>query len=179
MANVERLKQIRNTILNFEENFDYSTMLSFKDDVVNEECTWHYDYPEDREASTLLKHNCNTCGCVAGFVIALEYDNYDKRDIDRYDYATEWLGLTQLEAEWLFQAETFDNYKDLVDRYEKYYDHDWTDEDKYDALASVATYVPLPDFIAWDVCSHDEGLEEAIRRIDHLIAYYEIKNQPQ
>jgi hypothetical protein len=146
MANVERLKQVRMAIVNFEENFNYSNYFT---DRETGEAKCQRFVPVS--APEVLNHNCGTCACVAGFAVALSTTSKPTRDC--WDNAAEWLGLTWKESEWLFTPYTYD-------------------EDKYDLLKSTKEFEYDPDFPGYGCCTQEQGVVEALRRIDHLIEYY-------
>lgn len=64
MANKERLLQVRDAILAHKDRFKYAWIVGDRT-----------DQGRDALPSELL-HNCNTCGCVAGWTLAVA--NEDK-----------------------------------------------------------------------------------------------------
>lgn len=147
MANVERLKQVRMAIVNFEENFNYENY--FTDKSTGEAKYQGFILPTS--APEVLTHNCGTCACVAGFAVALSTTNKATRDC--WDNAQKWLGLTWKESEWLFTP---------------HYD----DEDCSHLIESIIQFEYDPDFPGYANCTQEQGYNEALRRIDHLIEYY-------
>lgn len=96
MANLERLRLVRDTILAHKERFDYRN--------------WCYltQVDESAPASTIeiaqtMQHNCNTCGCVAGWTVACIPEKVQRhRDIEFI--AQQWLDLDHDEVQFLFMA---------------------------------------------------------------------------
>jgi hypothetical protein len=147
MANVERLKQVRMAIINFEENFNYANY--FTDRETGEAKYQGYILPAS--APEVLTHNCGTCACVAGFAVALSTTSKPTRDC--WDNAAEWLGLTWKESEWLFTPYG-------------------GDEDSNRLIESTIQFEYDEDFPGYSCCTQEQGYNEALRRIDHLIEYY-------
>lgn len=147
MANVERLKQVRMAIVNFEENFNYANY--FTDRETGEAKYQGFILPAS--APEVLNHNCGTCACVAGFAVALSTTNKATRDC--WDNAAEWLGLTWKESEWLFTPYG-------------------GDEDSNRLIESTIQFEYDEDFPGYSCCTQEQGYNEALRRIDHLIEYF-------
>lgn len=89
MANVEKLMQLRDLIIEFKENFDYSGVFGNKNGKSSK-----------LPLNSLLQHNCQTCGCILGFWGAVN----DLKEDSPYiiDHAQVDLGLTDRERRFLF-----------------------------------------------------------------------------
>jgi hypothetical protein len=150
MANVERLKQVRMAIVNFEENFNYANYFTDRETGESKSALHGLAFAP-ASAPEVLTHNCGTCACVAGFAVVLSTTSEPTRDC--WDNATRWLGLTWKESEWLFTP---------------HYD----DKDRSHLIESTIQFEYDPDFPGYTSCTQEQGYNEALRRIDHLIEYY-------
>jgi hypothetical protein len=175
MANVNRLKQVRMAIVNFEENFHYKYVFSitkkYSDDTIE-------TYPnESIDVDAVLNHHrdtdmvCGTNACIVGFTLAIQtpevvqsiYDNSDE-----FQFATEWLDLTKEESHWLFEPEG-DEYADYR------FDDSWTPKTTKHK-DHLALYPYDNSFISYLSCTREQGYNEALRRIDYLIEHYSNAN---
>lgn len=154
MANVDRLKQVRMAIINFEENFNYKYYYSRKgleSSLV----------PRNVNKEELFTHTCGTCACVAGFALALY--NPEPGELgsqnDTWDIAQEYLALSYPESEWLFTP-----YNGAVR--------------PHTLLPSLSgyKYQDESEFPGYNSCTQEQGYAEALRRLDHLIEYYSNAN---
>lgn len=107
MANVERLKQVRELIANLPgERID-----------LNDYVYAHHNYLDDQaELAALARNECGTTGCVAGWtctlipldeleLYSLKFDDQgDEVSIHYWQAAKEWLDLSNAEANALFHA---------------------------------------------------------------------------
>lgn len=143
MVNILKLEEVRARIVEYSENFNYEFILARKD-------TTRYDpRPDHERLKDMLKHECGTCGCVAGFTIC----DLDAKELryDRIGQAKEILGLNYDEYRFLFFAAN--PYKGDDDaKYIEYYDH-------------------LANFNI-GTCTQDEGRVEALKRIDFILDHY-------
>lgn len=144
MANVNRLKQVRMAIVNFEENFHYQNFFTDKETVLAiDQC----------DADNIFTHDCGTCACVAGFVVALHPNESPLLRWRGISYMARYLlDLTFEESEWLFCPMRHPDYE--LD------------------IESVKGFEYDPDFLGYEFCTQKEGYIEALRRLDHLIEYY-------
>ena len=153
MANVNRLKQVRMAIVNFEENFNYRNYFANKGSITRNIPVKDVNTPE------LFTHTCGTSACVAGFAVALynpEPEEIKEHD-DPWDIAEKWLGLTFTESEWLFTPY-----------------HNWNPS-HVDSLRDYKD-VDESEFPGYISCTQEQGYAEALRRLDHLIEYYSNAN---
>ena len=160
MANVDRLKQVRMAIVNFEENFHYRQYYASKKALENP-VYWHsLEDAKGSIKSELFTHTCDTCACVAGFATALCEDttrfvSVDFPVTDVWEVASSWLELTWKEADWLFTPNSY--------KHETEYEVPSLRNYKYEDESEFPGYVS---------CSQEQGYAEALRRLDHLIEYY-------
>lgn len=160
MANVERLKQVKMAIENFEENFSYRTTYCYKPNTHLTKPTGYHTIMKNYKPghpyyvepySDLLTHDCLSCGCVIGYVSSVSKKPVNRDD---WDYAVRWLELEDIEAEWLFQPSEYD--------LENSYYQDWYLKDfDYDET-----------FEGWSHCTHSDGVAEALRRLQFMIDHY-------
>ena len=137
MANLEKLKEVRNAINNFKENFDYRAVKAVKEYV---------DY--SKKLDSLVKHDCNTCGCIAGFTLALS----EHSDSTSITIASRVLALHNSEKSFLFFADDVRVGTKNVLPYLRNYDY--------------------PKDFYYSKCSNEEGVVEALRRLDFMIEHY-------
>jgi hypothetical protein len=174
MANVAKLKELRNALVNFEENFDYTYILateSLEDDhEVNPIC-----FVEERVLVKVfqhnnVEHNCGTVACLAGFTVALHKEAFIEHCTERRNhhplnamgFSESVLELSSDEGNFLFTPAS--------KRYEiaNYYDHN-------------PDRLPFPDypyddnFYHFSGCTKEQGYNEALRRLDYIIEYYSNK----
>lgn len=167
MANVDKLKELINAINNFEENFDYKYILRTKPTGFNYKqvlSTSELSNLHKLQYSELTRHNCNTCGCILGFTLALNYPERSYNQNGWYAGSTV-LEITGTESEWLFQPSSNMD-EDWLNEQEPY-------EDDYLAHKYLLDYKPTEGFICWASCSHEEGVAEALSRINFMIKHYE------
>ncbi len=174
MANVAKLKELRNALVNFEENFHYTYILateSLEDDhEIRPICFVEESVLVKVFQHNNVEHNCGTVACLAGFAAALHKKQFLEFCAERKDYhqlnglhfASGLLELTYDEVDFLFAPAS--------KRYElsNYYAHD---DDK----------LPFPDypyddsFHHFSHCTKTQGYNEALRRLDYIIEYYSNK----
>jgi len=133
MANLTRLKAVRSAILEYPENFNYKCISGLKND----------DKSYGR-IDQLFEHNCNTCGCVAGFTCSLAGINPPEQFTST---ARDILELDCNESDFLFFASELKGSKYLN------------------------AYNYPPNFNYHHV-SNEEGVIEALRRLDFIIEHY-------
>ena len=157
MANVDRLKQVRMAIVNFEENFSYE---NFFTDRETGEPIWG---PYNANITDIFTHNCDTCACIAGFTIALNcgLKNDTTKDESAFDKAQSLLGLSYSEADWLFIPERYNPSDSFC---------------PFDEPISAEGFKYDLDFPGFAKCTQEQGYAEALRRLDHLIEYYSNAN---
>lgn len=168
MANVDKLKELINAINNFEENFDYKYILRTKPTGFNYKqvlSTSELSNLHKLQYSELTRHNCNTCGCILGFTLALNYPERSYKSVNGWYAASTVLEITGTESEWLFQP-SINMDEDWLNEQEPY-------EDDYLAHKYLLDYKPTEGFICWGSCSHEEGVAEALSRINFMIKHYE------
>lgn len=147
MANVNRLKQVRMAIVNFEENFNYKQYYANKENTT-------VAIRRDRIVTLeLFTHNCGTCACVAGFATALSTEI--EKSYDTWTEAKKWLELDEIESSWLFTP----------------FHSPSIDESKHYSLCHY-DYQDESEFPGYRTCTQEQGYAEALRRLDHLIEYY-------
>lgn len=176
MANVDRLKQVRMAIVNFEENFHYKYIFSITktyDDSTIE------TYPnENIDVNTVLNHHrdtdmvCGTNACIVGFTLAIQTPEVVEsisNNSDEFEFATQWFDLTKEESHWLFEP-TGDEYTDcsLCDR--------WSSPTVTKYKGHLALYPYDNSFTSYLSCTREQGYNEALRRIDYLIEHYSNAN---
>ena len=179
MANVDRLKQVRMAIVNFEENFNYKYLFS----VTRKYRNGIETYPnESMDVDAVLKHHrdtdmvCGTNACIVGFTLAIQTPEVVEsisNNSDEFEFATQWLDLTKEESHWLFEPEG-DEYTDYscfnscippkaIPTATKYKNH-------------LALYPYDNSFTSYLNCTREQGYNEALRRIDYLIEHYSNAN---
>lgn len=173
MANVNRLKQVRMAIVNFEENFHYKHIFSITEVLSNgRSYTYGADWADEQlHVEDILHHHrndneCGTCACIVGFCVALQpaqIRNEIANSETPYEFATEWLGLSKAEAYWLFEPEP-GAYEDFTHTILSYHE---SGETKH-----LAQYEYDESFQGYSYSSREAGYHEALRRIDYLIEYY-------
>jgi hypothetical protein len=164
MANLERLKKLKQTVLSFNQNFNYNTILGYWDDQVKKRPNLRLKRNATKAYRGLLfesdsSHNCGACGCFIGFstAIMLTEGKKVKDEFTSCLSAGEWLGLTESESNFLFYASDFNETKlDL------------------DETAQYLLEFDFSDFaLDWHEVPHAEGLKEGLRRLDFIIHHYE------
>jgi len=141
MANLEKLVEVRNAINNFKENFNYRIVKSVKE---------YADNAENLES--LIKHGCNTCGCIVGFTLAVNgHDNYSTS----IPIARKLLDLHFSEKSFLFFADDVRVGTKNVLPYLRNYDY--------------------PKEFYYSRCSSEDGVIEALKRLDFMIEHYSQK----
>jgi hypothetical protein len=175
MANVDRLKQVRMAIVNFEENFHYKYIFSitkkYSDDTIE-------TYPnENIEVNDVIKHHRNTdmeCGtnaCIVGFTLAIQTPEVVQSisdNSDEFEFATQWLDLTKEESHWLFEPEG--------NEYTDYRFGDTCTPETTIHKDHLALYKYDESFVSYRTCTREQGYNEALRRIDYLIEHYSNAN---
>jgi len=143
MANLEKLVEVRNAINNFKENFDYALVKVRKDNTVYTE---RFD--------SLIKHDCNTCGCIAGFTLAIS----KLKDCTDVNVASNILDLHPREKSFLFIA---DDVREncFTDKILYLKNYDYPDSKKFH----------------YSRCSSEDGVIEALKRLDFMIEHYSQK----
>ena len=172
MANVAKLKELRNALANFEENFDYAHVIA--EQPLGEELI-----PIRETTNSLLckvfQHNnvendCGTVACLAGFAVALHKEQFledcakreDYHPINALEFAKSVLELTSFETDFLFTPASRS--------YEIYNYYGRNDKN-----------LPFPDypydysFHYFTSCTKEQGYNEALRRLDYIIEYYSNK----
>jgi hypothetical protein len=174
MANVDRLKQVRMAIVNFEENFHYKYIFSitkkYNDNSIE-------TYPtENIDVNAVLKHHRNTnteCGtnaCIVGFTLAIQTSEVVQsisNNLHEFQFATQWLDLTKDESHWLFQPEG-DEYSNSIQK--------WNNRTSTKYKGHLALYPYDNSFTSYLSCTREQGYFEALRRIDYLIEHYSNAN---
>ena len=141
MANILELEKVRDLINEYPENFDYEFTIRRRRN------TPIYGYSPEYE--DILKHGCNTCGCVIGYTLCSIPDNEIWDDV--IQHASNILDLTYSERRFLFLgAKTYTGDGDA--RYLQLYE--------------------FPDDFSIDKCSPEEGRVEALKRLNFMIYYY-------
>lgn len=133
MANVERLKAVKQAILDHTDKFMYQSW-----------CSKHKIGPWIlNDFNNIVDPDCGTCGCVAGFTLGIFgselIPNINSNHDDIGDVASMILDLTAEEENYLFLCEELEGVE-------------------YDGQESI------------DLATATE--EDAIKRIDYLIAKY-------
>ena len=136
MANLAKLKEVRSAILEYPENFNYKCVSGLKDD----------DSSYGRMGE-LLQHDCNTCGCVAGFTCSLAGI---EPALQFTSNAEKILGLHSQESNFLFFA----------------YDEVELDRSHY------LTAYNYPTNFDFHKKTNEEGVIEALRRLDFMIEHH-------
>ena len=143
MVNILELEKVRARIIEYPENFDYEHIICRKDKTTDDPRT------DSVRSKELLQHNCNTCGCIAGFTLCSIPPS--ERWYDPLIQASDILGITYAERRFLFFAR-----KPYLD------DPESTYFQEYD--------YPV-NFLIED-CSQEEGRIEALKRIDFILEHY-------
>lgn len=158
----QKLIEVRDAILNDPAHFDYRYIFSKQielDEVL------HIQNPNlERETSQLKdpEHNCGTCGCVAGYTLAVHLEEVKKHldnkyfpnihsRTDLYVAAYSVLGLTFFEAEFLFSPRS-----NIFTRLKGYDDY-------------LNEYPGDKSFHFTDSYSFQKQFDEAINRLNFLI----------
>jgi hypothetical protein len=164
MANLKRLKKLKQTVLSFNQNFNYNTIIGYRNANVKEKPNRPLKKNVNKAYQELLSgsdssHNCGACGCFIGFssAIMLTEGKKVKDEFTSCFSAGEWLELTESETDFLFYASNFDDTKLNLDETAQYLlDFDFSDF-----------------ALDWHEVSHEEGLKEGLRRLDYIINHYE------
>jgi hypothetical protein len=176
MANVDRLKQVRMAIVNFEENFNYKYIFSitkrYGDSTIE-------TYPNGAiDVNTVLNHHrdtdmvCGTNACIVGFTLAIQTPEVVQsiyNNSDEFEFATQWLDLTKEESHWLFEPEG-DEYTDQT------ISQGWHNMTYTKYKGHLALYSYDNSFTSYLSCTREQGYNEALRRIDYLIEHYSNAN---
>jgi len=126
---LERLRQLRQFIIDFQDQFNYARWQGFKikpDDTVSPNgLTINFIHgvagKHGYEAAHDISHDCNTTGCVAGFAVGCMSDEWIKKyttensgPYEIPEMAQEWLGLSDFEHGFLFIGDPYTNvFEDL------------------------------------------------------------------
>jgi hypothetical protein len=164
MANLERLKLLKQTVLSFNQNFNYNTIIGYRNAYVEEKPNRSLKKNVNKAYRELLSgsdslHNCGACGCFIGFsnAIMLTEGKKVKDEFTGCLSAGAWLELTDSESYFLFYASDF--------------------EDTRFNLDETSQYLLEFDFSEFALdeqeISHEEGLKEGLRRLDYIINHYE------
>jgi hypothetical protein len=172
MANIAKLKELRNALVNFEENFDYEYVFCKTHRNSNKTAVTEITNSLLGEVlqHNTVPHDCGTVACLAGFTVALHKEAFiehctnrgDHHPLNAMGFAARILGLGRDEENFLFTPAS--------KRYEiaSYYDHN-------------ADRLPYPDypyddsFKHFSHCTKEQGYNEALRRLDYIIEYYSNK----
>ena len=143
MVNISKLEEVRARIVEYSENFNYEFIVARRDQTT-------YDPRSDhKRLEDLLKHGCNTCGCVAGFTVCDLPPSDEWKDA--LQQATILLKLTWDERKFLFQGRQPKALKEEV-KYLADYDY--------------------PENFSIEDCTQKEGMIEALKRIDFILDHY-------
>jgi hypothetical protein len=175
MANVENLKKVRETIVEFRENFYYKHIFShaWRDGTTNKMRYNAVDAVAFQRAGEILQHQeteeCGTLACIAGFCYAIQ-PKLGYKD-DAVTEAVSWLDLTVEEANWLLQPEggtsrCFYSWDAAIGKLVTVEHSSYLLKYPYDAT--------FPGFI---MCDKEQGYNEALRRLDFLIKHYSKEEQ--
>jgi hypothetical protein len=165
MANLERLKRLKQTVLSLNQNFNYNTIIGYRNAYVKEKPNRPLKKNVNKAYQELLSesdssHNCGACGCFIGFSTAIMLTE-GKKVKDEFNIclsAGEWLELTPSECDFLFYASDFEDTKFDLDETSQY-----------------LLEFDFSDFaLDWHDVSHEAGLKEGLRRLDYIINHYEL-----
>jgi hypothetical protein len=123
---LERLRQLRQFIIDFQDQFNYSRWQGFKvrpassvsaNGLTINGVAGRHGYEKAHDIS----HDCNTTGCVAGFAVGCMSDEWIKKyttensgPYEIPEMAQEWLGLSDFEHGFLFLGDPYTNvFEDL------------------------------------------------------------------
>lgn len=100
MSNTERLKALKDRILEHKDRFYYARWVVPIDDLNGDGTSLlvNNDYSTPVQAHE-LQHNCNTVGCVGGW--AMTFIDVAKRDSCLSDYVKDYLDIFDIEFDFL------------------------------------------------------------------------------
>lgn len=151
--NIEFAKELRKVLADNSDKFNY-IYFAVKDKNVTVDTVSQKD---DFEVYDILDHTCETCGCVAGFVCAM--DNYVEAGSKYWQHACNKLGFNFYGDIQYFLFAPCPNQFFFTDHFLSEYPNNNFD---------------------YSQCNQEEGLKEAIARLDFLIDHYStVQDRPE